>query len=233
MVNQSTPSFAECLNVKAERVMMIALKELRAHLYTAVGAAVAEFGFKTEKMVFRRPIEGGSQTLPLAYIRHATDFDVTANIAVRFDDVQDLRLDGNKTIKPSEARHLMSFGAELGNIQGSGQKRWTIRESADIPEVVPQIITTFKEIGLPYLDKFSDRRTALEVVAKDGPTAWLLMPVHDARAKLALALCVVLHDRESFETILAHKLEYLAARNDWGLAEVREFGDRMRDRLNA
>jgi hypothetical protein len=139
-------------------------------------------------------------------------FDVTADVAIRFDDVQALLLEGNTAIKPVQARVMMSFGSELRNIAKQKQRRWTVRTEADLPTVAAQVAAAFLDIGRPYLKTYPDRRAALEVLAGDDQAAWLHMPLHGQRARLALALCVVLGERFRFETLLAQKLDFLAAR---------------------
>jgi hypothetical protein len=217
----------------AESTLVTDLKTLRTRLYGMVGASVSELGFKTEKLVFRRPMGGGSQTLHLAFIAHKTDFDVTADVAIRFDDVQALLLEGNTAIKPEQAGVMMSFGAELGNIAERKQRRWTVRTEAGLPAVADQVTAAFLDIGRPYLETYSDRHAALEVLAGDDQAAWLHMPLHGQRARLALALCVVLGERFRFATLLAQKLDFLAARKDADLEGVRAFGERLRGKFPA
>jgi hypothetical protein len=210
---------------------MAELKKLETRLFATVGESVGELGFRTKKWSFWRSIPGGSQALHLAYIRHQEDFDVTADIAVRFDDVQALLLEGG-AITPAAARVTMSLGAELGNIRDGRPKRWTVREDGDVTAVAAQIVTTFMDIGLPYLETYSDRRTALDALAKDDRMSWLHSPIHSERALRALFLCVVLNDRARFEAVLEHKLEFLATRNDPDLVRVRAFADKIRERLS-
>ena len=109
-------------------------------------------------MVFRRLIENGSQTLHLSFIVHPkVDFDVTADVAIRFDDVQEEMLFSADTpVKGTVgAKTLMSFGAELGNIRDGRQQRWTVRNQEDITSVSADIVSAFYEVGLPYLETFS------------------------------------------------------------------------------
>jgi len=91
-----------------------------------------------------------------------------------------------------------------------------------------EIASAFKEIGFKYLESLSDRRMALDALAKDDRGAWLHMPVHSARAMLALALCVVLNDQKRFEQLFEEKHKVLELRNDAGLKKVWEFAQKMR-----
>ncbi len=90
----------------------------------------------------------------------------------------------------------------------------------------------FETIGLPYLQKYSDMQAALEALSSDDGDASLHMPLHDERAKTALALAFLLGDRERFSQLAVVKTEFLSSRNEQGLQSFIQLRDSLARRLN-
>ncbi len=68
------------------------IKELQKNLLANVGEKLTTFGFggKAKQQSFYRPIDGGWACVHLSFIKHADDFDVTVDVGVRFDEVEEL-----------------------------------------------------------------------------------------------------------------------------------------------
>jgi len=210
---------------------MASMKKLTQMLLQQVGWQVEHLGFKIipASQSFQREFPDGAQSLHLAFIRHKSDFDVTADIAIRLNVLQEALSEGSP--KPSEVRDAFSFGAELGNICEGRQKRWTVTSEADIPPVSRQILQTFMDVGLPYLERFSDKQTALNALSGDNKEAWLHMPLHNHRANLAIGLAYLLGNKEEFQRIAAHKLEFLIARKDTNPQKFIDFKEKLENRF--
>ncbi len=167
----------------------------------------------------------------LSFIRHHTDFDITADIAVRFDDLEKLVCESDATCKASDKEQSYSLGAELGNISEGAPRRWTVSSILDVPPVASAVLATFELIGVPYLEKYSDMNAALEAFSGDDRDAWLHSPVHLARAKRAIGLAFLLRNRARFHQLVETKRALLVARQEWGLQSFLDFAAHLEGRL--
>ncbi|HTG14334.1 MAG TPA: hypothetical protein VK747_03605 [Blastocatellia bacterium] len=211
------------------------IKELQDSLFARVAKEVDEYRFdrrsKTHYSFYKKtPL--GRQAFSLPFIRHApTDVDVTAEVAIRFDDVEDLVNEHKSLLTEAQKRNTYTLGAELGNISEGRQKRWSLASRDAIDNVARSIMEAFAAIGRPYLEKYSAMESALEALSQDDKTAQLHSPFHDERAMRAIAIAFVLGDRERFLSIAAAKTQILAGRNDDGLQRFLQLRDVLERRL--
>jgi hypothetical protein len=205
------------------------LGALRDELFEKVGTALREHGFAGRRRTqnFIKTTPGGRWSFHLAFIAHAADFDVTADVAVGIDALEQLVHENDE----ERARHSYSLGAELGNVADGRQKRWTVSGVDDLDSVSESIIAAFLQIGLPNLEKFSVPETALEALSGDDTTSWLHSPLHGERAKRALGLAFLLHDRNSFDELAARKTLFLTSRSDFGLPSFLDCRRRLEERF--
>jgi hypothetical protein len=187
------------------------------------------YGFESKKKdkYPTKKTPSGRWVVGLAFIKHVDDFDVTMGVSGRIDALA--RLQYGEEDSPDTC---YSFGGELGNISGVGQKRWTITSQEDIDSVVESMLQAFAQIGLPYLEKYSVLENALEAFSGDDRAAWHVSPIHDARAKRAIAAAFLLNKKEIFHELAEKKTAYLKAQNDSGLQSFLDFKRKLEDRLN-
>ena len=76
------------------------------------------------------------------------------------------------------------MGAELGNIMVTGQHRWTVNDEGDIPAAADGIVSYFRVVGLPFLERFSSLEETFRVLHEGGREARLICPFDDERAKV-------------------------------------------------
>jgi hypothetical protein len=158
----------------------------------------------------------------LAFIRHETDFDVTADVAVRVDAVEEL-VNASTPYLPAKIKNTTAtVGADLGNLDTGAQRRWTIADKADIEAVASAIVSDFLRIGIPYFDRFHDLDTLFSMLRRNDQEAWLHCAIHHARCMRAVALAVVLKRRE-VRSLIEAEAAFLSKRNDFGLAEFEQF----------
>ncbi len=210
------------------------IKQWEKALLNKLSEQVEAYGFdkKVRGQSFHKQTSFGRLALHVAFIEHDdTDFDVTADVAVRFDELEDLLNEYESHLSEAEKKRTFSIGAELGNISEGRQKRWTVADSADIEAVSRSIIDAFSRIGMPYLEKYSDSNTALDALSSDDRAAWLHAPIHDNRAKSALGFAFLLGDRERFHQVAAAKTTFLTSRNDFGLQSFLQLRDALERRL--
>jgi hypothetical protein len=205
-------------------------KTWQDQLLLAVGQGVQRYGFdkRPKGQSFLKNCPLGRVSFHLAFIKDDDDFDVTTDVAIRFEQVEESlsRYRDDPLLTKSEKANTYTLGCELGNLSEGRQKRWTIAGAKDIPVVAGSVLDTFAKIGLPYIEEFSDPQRALEVLSGDGPDSWLHSPLHGERAKRAVSMALHANGREAAQRLAKLKLAFLEERKDFGLSAFREFLDK-------
>ena len=98
----------------------------------------------------------------ISCVNHVSDFDAIGDVAIEF-------LSGNNLV--------CMIGAELGNIEGSGQKRFPVSNAHEAAESARQLSKFFIEIGLPFLVRLSVPSEVVSVLKKGGSEATLINPL--------------------------------------------------------
>ncbi len=142
-----------------------------------------------------------------------SNFDVTLDIAVRIDDVENIVNGEDQLLSIEEKRRTATVGCEIGNLTMGRQKRWTISTSEDVNKFIAEVGTMITSVVLPYVEKFSNLESLLTVLSSDGREAWLHFPVHLGRCQRILSLTLVLGKDEELDTIIA-KCEFILANLD-------------------
>jgi hypothetical protein len=168
--------------------------ELQSELLKAVGDRVVAHGFvpRARDQAFKRKLEGGKAVLHLAFIPHREDIDVTADVAVRLDALEDLLNSCDEGIPKAYKQHTCSLGAELGNIESGRQRRWKISTSAEVPDMADAILECFERVGLPFLDEYAVPANVFRALTSNDEASLILSPVIHYRAKRAVGLAIIL-----------------------------------------
>jgi hypothetical protein len=209
--------------------MAMNIQEMEKDLIKKLAERVGEHEFDTRARAqsFYKQTPSGKVSLHLAFIEHVIDFDVTVDIAIRFDALEDIINEGNSLLTASEKRKTFSIGAELGNISEWKPKSWTVRSPADIEEVSRSIMDAFVSIGLPYIEKYSNMETVLDALSGDDKATWLLNPLDDVRAKQTICLAFLLGQRDRFSELAAAKTEFLTSIKHPGLQSFLKLRDSL------
>jgi len=209
------------------------IKEWESGLLIELGERVIQFGFDPtpRDQSFYRKFDGGKHALHVSFIKHTVDFDVTADVAVRFDALEELVNGFAPKLSKKIKDQTFSLGAELGNISGEGQCRWTIASKADVVTAASGISEKFKVVGIPYLERFSSLESVLEALSGDDKAAWLHSPIHGVRAKRAIAAAFLLNKKQAFLELVEKKTQFLKERNDFGLQDFLEMADDLREKM--
>ncbi|SDH52851.1 hypothetical protein SAMN05216338_101084 [Bradyrhizobium sp. Rc2d] len=197
------------------------MKELRRALLEAVGVRVGELGYKykPKQQAYWCPFSQGRSSLHLAFIDHRDDFDIVADVAVRFDKLEIMINANNAMLSKSEKLQTYSLGAELGNISGQDQMRWNVTSSADVEPVADRLVAALKEIGIPYLDRASTLEGAYELLS----SAALHSPIHLSRAKHIVGLAKLLGRTDELSARARESVELLEGTKDAGLQDFKRF----------
>lgn len=158
---------------------------------------------------YGRTYEWGEASIYLHVIPHAHDFDMTANVSVRLEAVEQLVNQACPWLTASQKRQTATMGAEFGNLLGTGQKRWKSTNDDDARHNAALIYNDIVNIALPYIAHYSNLRNALEILRRDDRIAWIHAVPHGARAARAIAVAWLLGDSPTLEEIIRSKLEYV------------------------
>ena len=214
--------------------MELQVKQLEEELLSAIAQRITVYGFRQRGKSFRqdfvRTFSLGKQVFHVGFIAHDNDFDVTADVAIRFDELEDLVNQAKEWLSNSHKKETHSIGAELSNISELGQMRSTVASSTDINPVADSLMRSFNDIGLPYLEKYSDMNSALDALQADNKEAWLHSPFHVERAMKAIGLAFLLGNQEKFKEIATRKTEFLSGRGEPGIEPFLRLKSDLKDR---
>ena len=197
-------------------------KRLQNQLLEVVGTQLSQYGFnpKPKGQSFQRKEEFGKTSCHLSFIRHESDFDITADVAIRFDTLQDLVTEHMNDLSEKEKREMFSMGAELGYLSGGGQQRWTVVSEIDVAPVATKIVELFKTVGEPFLNKYSSLNEAYKVFSGDDNKSGYLRPGHSYRAMYAVGLAFLMgQTKEQIENLIQSKKTFLEKRKDMGFID--------------
>jgi len=165
------------------------------------------FTLKASEQALVRPAPGGREALHVAFIGSG-DLEVTADVARRIDAIEDIvhDLSGEERDAAERAR-TYTVGAELGNLAGKGQRRWSLESAKVAAAAADGIVAEYRRVGRPYLDSLGTPGQLLAVLSRgeDDPDADNAIPFAEDRARVALAAAHLLGDREAF-TRLAREM---------------------------
>lgn len=98
----------------------------------------------------------------ISCINHESDFDAVGNVAVEY-------LSGKERV--------CIIGAELGNIEGSGQTRFPVSSANEAISSSKCLYDLFVKVGQPFLHKFSNPNEVVSTLKRGGKEAMLISPL--------------------------------------------------------
>ncbi|HWO25765.1 MAG TPA: hypothetical protein VNO30_43815 [Kofleriaceae bacterium] len=201
------------------------LRELEHELLRETGKRLARFGFSTRPkgQTFHHDIDGGRVGIHLSFIEHESDVDVTVDVAIRFDAVEDLVHRSNKLLSKKEKADTFTLGAELGNLERGEPFRITVSTTGEVGRAADGIERKLETVGLPYIEQYSQPGAAYSLLSRDDREVWVHSPIHAERAKRACALLEVMGRHSEITDIGAKKLSFLKSVNDPGAAVFSRF----------
>lgn len=187
-----------------------------------VGAQLKEYGFvqKLSEQSFRKKVPLGLATCHLSFIPHGgQDFDITADVALRLDAVEELTNRGEGTY---------TMGGDIGNLSVGRQRRWTVATEADLARVATEIVAALKETGFAFFARFSTLQHVYDVLVKNDIESSLYSPFRDVRWRSVLALAWLLGRTEELPHLIAEGEAFLRSKNDPSIRRFTDFASKIR-----
>lgn len=211
---------------------MNSIKELQDASLVELDDQLATYGFKrpARSQSYYRKAPWGRSAFHISYIKHRTDCDLTADVAVRIDELEQLVNANNPSIAEAERNKTFSLGAELGNISEGRPKRWTLATLEDVTRVVPSVMAMFREVGLPYIERYASLQNAFEALRPNDRASWLHSPFHGERCRQIVALALLLGKVDQLDGTIQDCTRFLRDRNDPELADFLTFAQEIRRR---
>lgn len=181
-------------------------RRIQEDILKAITSRLAAFDFvaNSKRQLFCKVVSAGRHCLHVSFIPHNSDTDITADVAIRIDEVEELLNDlVNNPFKSGPARNRTSFtfGANLGHIAGGGQIRWTVFSDADIHRAADEIASMFFTVGIPYLQRYSDVNQAYDALLAMDNQARLLNAILDKQAVNAVVLAYLRGSHSEFSVV--------------------------------
>jgi hypothetical protein len=195
----------------------------KRELLNTLGARIVWLGFKprVSGQSFDSSSSEGKSVLHVSFIPHSTDLELTLDVAIRANAIEDLVNEFDAKLNPAEKRQSMTLGAEIGNLSQGRPLRWTITDLSDIPAVSKQMTGWFERVGLPFFRAYSDRPAIHGVLVGSSSSDTLLCPILGPRSMRAIASAYLLGKTSDLEALMSRIEARLVEKQDLYLDDFR------------
>jgi hypothetical protein len=149
------------------------VSELHQDFLQSLQALLPEWRFVSTHRHFKRSVGPVNWLFHIACVNHPHDFDAIGNVAVEF---------------LSAGKRALAVGAQLGNISGLGQTRHSVTSQATATHSAHALFGEFTDVGLPFLERYSNAVTVLSVLQRGGREAALISPLQGQHSSQIAAL---------------------------------------------
>lgn len=122
---------------------------------------------------FKKTVDGANWYFHIVFVNHAENFDAVGDVAVEFVENRE---------------RCAIVGAQLGNISGAGQTRHSVNSPTSATRSAGSLVSEFREVGLPFLERYTEVSTTLAALEKGGREALLISPFQQFHAEQVSAL---------------------------------------------
>ncbi|MCX6378363.1 MAG: hypothetical protein NT023_02645, partial [Armatimonadetes bacterium] len=150
---------------KVSNLQKIFLDELRPML--------PDWKFVAGQRHFKKAVGPLNWYFHISFVNHTDDFDAVGDVAVEFVE---------------NRQRSAIVGAQLGNISGVGQTRHGVNSPTSAVNSACSLLSEFREVGLPFLERYSELSTTLETLESGGREALLISPIQQFHAEQVSAL---------------------------------------------
>jgi hypothetical protein len=139
--------------MKVSELQNIFIEELKGYL--------PEWKFIKSQRHFKKSKEDAVWFFHIGCINHSDDFDAVGNVAVEFK---------------AGIERICIVGAELGNIEGTGQNRFPVSSCAEAKSSAAGLYQYFEVHGLSFLRKYSNTVEVVNTLKQGDKEAMLISP---------------------------------------------------------
>ncbi|WP_143169190.1 hypothetical protein [Vibrio quintilis] len=150
------------------------VSELQEKFIDELNMLLPEWKFVKRDRHFKLNHHGVMWFFHISCVSHDSDFDAIGDVALEY-------LSGKK--------RMCIIGAELGNIKGSGQMRFPVSSSDEAARSAKSLYEFFVEVGLPFLNKYSDPNEVVTTLKRGGHEAMLISPFTDQHETQINLMC--------------------------------------------
>jgi len=155
-----------------------------------------EYGFKAKSASrsYVKSFDGGKGSFHLTYTNHpGIDFDVSANVAVRVDAVEEILTEDDHRLTEKEKKDCYTIGINIGNLVLGSYLQLTVTTDADLEPVATKLMEFVPTVVVPYIEKNRDLEAMYDLLTPADPKRrWDHRPGRTHRARTLLALSVLL-----------------------------------------
>lgn len=173
---------------------MISIKACKTKLLESLEKRFSNSGFRKSAGVFYKKTDFGMYSFHICFIDVGISVDVTADVGIRFDDLENLIHENveNSWLTEKEKKQTFSIGSEFGRLIFGNQKRYEINNEQEIEGAADLIMEDFKTVGEHYLNKYSDLSIVFETLLKRDRSAELLNAFPNRRAMNLIGIGLIL-----------------------------------------
>ena len=143
------------------------------------------FRFVKSRRAFQRRLDAQVHSIHFGYIKQTDSFDLTCDVGVRFNEVEDLLNRNREYLTDRERKQTFTIGAELGNLRQGSQMRWTIAAVEDALLIATEVADEVTRTAVPFFEQFSDV-SAVAKALSDEATARKICPLNAGSTIAAL-----------------------------------------------
>jgi len=211
--------------------------DLKKRFLILLGETLKEAGFT----LTRDPFHGISFVRERGDVRHFFDLDVTKKgdnaevgnlfVGVRFDSVE-RKVAANEDHLPfvtdKDLARRRTLGIWFGwSDDGFSRQTWKIKDERSLLKALKEVTDLFRTTGIPFLEKYSNPKEAMRVLAADDQEARRLTVLDTSRAKLAIAMALQTEGVGAALDMKNSKLAFLKASNNDHYTEVSNWADKL------
>jgi hypothetical protein len=213
---------------------MIGKQGLKKPLMDRIAEPLDGLGFikSIAKQAFFKKTAFGRFAFHLAFVDRGFHIGVVADVALRHDDLENLVFENTSGfIVPAGRRNTSSIGAELGRIRSSGHKEWPVYKISEIDNTAEAIVHEFLSVGMPYLEKYSDKEILFRAFVQHGPDASLLHSIPLRSSLNTIALAYLLGKMDIFTELANRQEAFLTPIPNSGIEIFQEFRKNLETKM--
>ena len=206
-------------------------KELKKILLDNFGIKLSTLGFdeKAKWQSFVRAFHEGREVVHLSFITLTYDkgFDVTIDIAIRFENVEKLINWDSDLLTEKEKKGSYTIWTILRYLSRKRLCKYSIYSEKDIWSVVDSLFEDYCELWEPFFNKYRLIKNVHALFSDmNNKEAWRYSTTHSNRAKKSIAIAYLLN-QANIEEQISGWLIFLRDKEELGINDFIAFSKRL------